>query len=143
MEPIFTIPYSEYSVIIELENLINEKKKYSFLIPSKRNQKGYDFVIINNKNGKILRFQVKSVKLEIGEKKQNCFSFENLIYNNKYTKEETDYFVYYGLFEKQDNKEKRSKNQKEKIKWEKFILIFSFEEYKNEVIKRIFQNPIF
>ena len=89
MEGIFTLPYSEYEVLNQLQKKLKKSEGYSFYIPTSRQQKGVDFIVNNNKSNKFCRFQVKSSrsyidrprKLKSGEVKEVKYRF-NLWFNN-------------------------------------------------------------
>ena len=59
MEPIFTISYSEYSVISELSHYLKKNDGYSLYIPASRQEKGVDFILRNSRSRKCVSFQVK------------------------------------------------------------------------------------
>ena len=101
MDAIFTLPYSEYEVINELKN------KYSFYIPTSRQQKGIDFIIHNSVLNKSLRIQVKSSRSLINEpvKKSNRkrkyiynFWFNNFIEKAKINNGIVDFYLLFGLY---------------------------------------------
>ena len=108
MEGVFTLPYSEYEVINELQKKFKKSDGYSFYIPTSRQQKGIDFIFHNNKINKMLRVQVKSSrsyinkprKLKSGRIKSVKFKytlwFRNFI--NKYKKDNADYYILFGLY---------------------------------------------
>ncbi|MBL7135865.1 MAG: hypothetical protein ISS81_04625 [Candidatus Marinimicrobia bacterium] len=45
MEGVFSLPYSEYEVINQLQKKLKKSEGYSFYIPTSRQQKGIDFII--------------------------------------------------------------------------------------------------
>lgn len=59
MDAIFTIPYSEYAVIDQINQKV-KKKGISVYVPASRQEKGADFLLVNNKTRKTKLFQVKA-----------------------------------------------------------------------------------
>jgi len=59
MDPIFTLPYSEYAAISAFSKIFT-KKKYAILVPSSRQQAGIDFAVMKGGTQRVLRVQVKS-----------------------------------------------------------------------------------
>ena len=135
MEGIFTLPYSEYEVINQLQKNMTKSEWYSFYIPTSRQQKGIDFLIHNNKTNKVLRIQVKSSRsyvakpkeLKSGKIKDIKYKY-HLWFNNfldKYPKGNADYYILFGLYplyESDQNMDSRV------ISWKSLILCFSEEE---------------
>lgn len=135
MENIFSLPYSEYEVIVELQKKLTKKDGNAFYIPTSRQQKGIDFIIHNNKTNKLLRIQVKSSrsyidkpkKLKSGKIKEPKFRY-NLWFNNfieRYQEDNADYYILFGLYPQY----KATKNIKSKNAfWNSIILCFSEKE---------------
>ena len=71
MNPIFTIPYSEYKAIDYLSQLFKKKDGYSIFLPVSRQEKGVDFILIKRikKSVKTVTFQVKSSRPYVLKKK--------------------------------------------------------------------------
>ncbi len=124
MEAKFTIPYSEYAVIEELSTHLNKVKGYSFYIPTSRQQKGVDFLIINSQSNKCLRLQVKSSRnynSRNGTIGKNNYRY-NLWFNNfkkNYAEAVADYYILFGLYPLYSNE--KSINSKRYF-WNKIIL---------------------
>ncbi len=135
MEGIFTLPYSEYQVINQLQKKLAKSDGNSYYIPVSRQQKGIDFIIHNNLSNKIIRIQVKSSrsyfqkpkKLKSGKIRDVKYKY-HLWFNNfldKYEKNNADYYILFGLYPVyQQNKNIKSKS----IFWENLILCFSEKE---------------
>lgn len=123
MESIFTLPYSEYEVINQLQRKLTKSDGNSFYIPTSRQQKGVDFIVHNNKSNKIIRFQVKSSRAYLGNEKDKYKYY--LWFNNfleRYARGNADYYILFGLYPDY----RIGKNIKSKAPiWKSLILCFS------------------
>jgi len=139
MEWIFTLPYSEYEVINQLQKYLKKSNGYSCYVPTSRQQKGIDFIIHNNKTNEILRIQVKGSRSFSGEPKEMksgkikykySLRFNNFI--SRYEDDNADYYLLFWLYPVYDVK----KNIKSKADFRKtLILCFSEKEMKNYLKK--------
>ena len=138
MEAIFTLPYSEYEVINQLQKKLGKlikSKGISFYIPTSRQQKGIDFIIHNNETKKVLRMQVKSSRAYVdepnGKNYQYNFWFNNFI--DKYKPDVADYYILFGLYPVYVS----DKNIKSKTDfWKSITLCFSDKDM-NELLKSV------
>lgn len=134
MEPIFSLPYSEYESITQIQKAIRSRR-FSYYIPLSRQQKGIDFLIHDNqKSNKIIRFQVKSSKtyLDIPPKKikNKLYSFHlwlnNFMGYSNYHNNLTDWFIIFGLYPiKSAKSTTKSKSLKD---WKPIVLCFEEKE---------------
>ena len=143
MEGIFTLPYSKYEVIVQLQKKFSKKEGFAFYIPTSRQQKGIDFIIHNDKKNIMKRIQVKSSRsyvdtpktLKSGKIKSVKYKY-NLWFNNfidKYDKNNADYYILFGLFPVYTQDENiKSKN----IFWKSLILCFNEKEMQ-ELLKQV------
>ena len=143
MEGIFTLPYSEYEVIVQLQKKFSKKEGFAFYIPTSRQQKGIDFIIHNDKKNIMKRIQVKSSRsyvdtpktLKSGKVKSVKYKY-NLWFNNfidKYDKNNADYYILFGLFPVYTQDENiKSKD----IFWKSLILCFNEKEMQ-ELLKQV------
>ena len=143
MEGIFTLPYSEYEVIVQLQKKFSKKEGFAFYIPTSRQQKGIDFIIHNDKKNIMKRIQVKSSRsyvdtpktLKSGKVKSVKYKY-NLWFNNfidKYDKNNADYYILFGLFPVYTQDENiKSKD----IFWKSLILWFNEKEMQ-ELLKQV------
>lgn len=143
MEGIFTLPYSEYEVIVQLQKKFSKKEGFAFYIPTSRQQKGIDFIIHNDKKNIMKRIQVKSSRsyvdtpktLKSGKVKSVKYKY-NLWFNNFFEKIENnnaDYYILFGLFPVYTQDENiKSKN----IFWKSLILCFNEKEMQ-ELLKQV------
>lgn len=143
MDGIFTLPYSEYEVIVQLQKKFSKKEGFAFYIPTSRQQKGIDFIIHNDKKNIMKRIQVKSSRsyvdtpktLKSGKVKSVKYKY-NLWFNNfidKYDKNNADYYILFGLFPVYNQDENiKSKN----TFWKSLILCFTEKEMQ-ELLKQV------
>ncbi len=131
MEAIFTLPYSEYESIVQTQKRM-KKDSYSVFVPVSRQQKGIDFLILNLRNNKNLRVQVKSSRSYVLKEKKNHTNKQrfdyNFLFNNfsdKYHRGLADIYYLFGLY--QEYKTDKKVNSKMGI-WKSFILVFTDEE---------------
>lgn len=130
MEGIITLPYSEYDVINKMSKLLKKSDGYSFYIPTSRQQKGVDFVILKEKSNKHLRIQVKSSRSYV--KGDNFFLwFNNFV--DKYEEDNADLYVLYGLYPILKEGHKVSTKKKA---WNSVILCFNEKEM-HEFLKQV------
>lgn len=132
MEPIFTLPYSEYFVVNELSKHFRKKEDFSILIPSSRQQKGFDLVTYNSKNGKSITIQVKSSRTYYGKmnKRNNSKKdYQNYMWFNKFEIEEpgSNYYILFGVFPNKIKGKRQDKSKPNKW-WDRLFLIFTKDE---------------
>lgn len=130
MDPIFTVPFSEYEAINELKKKL--KGGCSFYVPTSRQQKGIDFIIHNNEKNQFLRVQVKSSRSYVSEPRvkrtgtrayKYTFLFSNFM--DKYKPGNADYYLLFGLYPMYNTKA-NIKSRKEF--WKTMILCLSEKE---------------
>lgn len=128
MEPIFTLPYSEYEVANELSKHFKKIKGYSILLPLSRQQKGFDLVLYNSKTKKSLRIQIKSSRTYPGNEPKRKTKKEKFKYytwfNKFYVKKGiSDYYVLFDLYSKDIKKGIKLDHSRERKKWYSFIIL--------------------
>lgn len=105
MDGIFSLPYSEYETILQVQKRFKKSEGLSVFIPVSRQQKGVDFVIVNTKNHKMLTVQVKGSRsynaTEIPKRsKKELFKY-NFWFNNfvhRYVEGQADVYMLFGLY---------------------------------------------
>lgn len=122
MEPIFTLPYSEYLVIEELGKRLKKSEGYAIYVPTSRQQKGVDFVIHNTKTNKFARVQVKGSRSYSSEG-MNYLWFGNFV--DRYEKGNADFYMLFGLYQVFQNGKKGVRAGKF---WKPLVLCFSEAE---------------
>jgi hypothetical protein len=132
MEAIFTLPYSEYEAVLRTQKFFKKNEGFAVFVPTSRQQKGIDFVILNTSNSKVLRVQVKSSRSYVrhnqpAKSKSNHFIY-NFWFNNfldRYEPNIADVYFLFGLYPIYDT----NGNIKSKKKfWESLILAFTDTE---------------
>jgi len=102
MEPVFTIPYSEYAVINEFSRHLGKRAGFSIYIPASRQQKGVDFLLHNSRRNKCLRFQVKGSRCYPNDNPDNLRRLKYTLWFNNFVKRyapgEADFYVLFGLY---------------------------------------------
>jgi hypothetical protein len=116
MEPVFTLPYSEYAVVNEFSHHFGKRDGFSIYVPASRQEKGVDFLLHYSNNNSCLRFQVKSSRSYINNNQHSLksmpspilgeapasaiykynFWFNNFI--NRYRPNQADFYVLFGLY---------------------------------------------
>lgn len=103
MEPIFTLPYSEFVVAKELLKHFKKKEGYSISVPISRQQKGFDILLYNQKIKKSLAIQVKSSRTYEGtiptrKLKRERFKYSMWFNTFQLEKGLADFYVFFGLY---------------------------------------------
>jgi hypothetical protein len=102
MDPILTIPFSEITVINELEKLFKKREGYSIAIPSSRQQKGFDIILYNSFTKKNLTIQIKGSRTYAPPppKRLKTERFKNYTWFNSFKPEkgQSDYYILFGLY---------------------------------------------
>jgi hypothetical protein len=71
MEAVFSLPYSEYEAIIQIQRHFKKNDGFSVFVPTSRQEKRIDFIVLNTSNCKVLRFQVKGSRPFVPSKPNN------------------------------------------------------------------------
>lgn len=102
MDPVLTLPFSENMVVNELEKKFKKRDGYSILIPSTRQQKGFDLLIYNSKTKKCITIQVKGSRTysPIPPRNKAITKFKNYTWFSKFKIEKglADFYILFGLF---------------------------------------------
>lgn len=128
MQPIFTLPYSEYAVA----NVLNEKfKDYSIFVPASSQEKGIDLILYNRKAAanRVVTIQVKSSRTYMNQKITKSQPFRYYLWLNRFeVQENADLYFLTGIYPNipQNFKEVNCNS----IKWDSIILVFTNEEMK-------------
>lgn len=104
MEPVFTLPYSEYAVVNEFSQHFGKRDGFSIYVPASRQEKDVDFLLHYSNDNTCLRFQVKSSRSYINENQRSLAKgalkyhlwFNNFI--NRYRPNQADIYVLFGLY---------------------------------------------
>jgi len=122
MEGVFTLPYSEYDVINKMTTYFKKKHNFGFYVPTSRQQKGVDFLLMNHYSGKVARVQVKASRSWFNGN-EHFFWFNNFL--ERYEENTADYYILYGMYPQLKKGEKVNSKAKS---WSSVILCFSEKE---------------
>ena len=133
MEPIFTLPYSEFVVANELGKFFKKNKGYSISIPLSRQQKGFDIILYNQKTKKAITIQVKSSRTYAGEipkRKLKHERFKHYTWFNTFHIQRgySDYYILFGVYTKSIEKKKLDKSRKISKWYSHILLLFNEKE---------------
>ena len=131
MEPVFNLPFAEWTVINELEKHFSKTEGYTVLIPSSRQQKGFDIILYNNFSKKSLTIQVKGSRTYTPKppKRKTIIRYKNYTWFNSFNaaKGLSDYYILLGLYIKVPNKESVTTNINNQ-NWFDFVLLLFTED---------------
>jgi hypothetical protein len=129
MEPVFTIPYSEYAVANRLSALFPAKDGFSILIPASRQEKGIDLVLARRSPSglRAVTLQVKSSRTYSPKPTKGIvakkFRF-NTWFNRFDVPDEADYVFLVGLYPPEEGRSRRRRP----TWWSEMILVFTHDE---------------
>lgn len=138
MEPVFTIPYSEYRAIDIVSRLISKhirkdkKEGYCTMIPASRQQKGLDFAVVKTvkSENKCVTFQVKGSRAyfpDEGTKANKARRYKYTSLFNRFTPpEEADIVILMVLYP-----EHFLGNKVNEVPWKPVCLAFTRDELKS------------
>lgn len=130
MEPIFTLPYSEFRVALELLKNFPKKEGYSVYVPLSRQEKGVDLILarrFENNKKKLITIQVKSSRFYPGT---HLTEFD-ICFKTFKVPEKADFIFLFAVYPDTDEKSRKTLSM-----WLPLILVFSNEEM-NEFIKSV------
>jgi len=133
MDPILILPFSENMVVNELERKFPKRDGYSILIPSTRQQKGFDIVLFNKKTNRCLTIQIKGSRTynrTLPKRKSKKEKFKNYTWFNKFNIQKglADYYILFGLFITNPTNEIDAKRIKKTDWYDHILLMFSEAE---------------
>jgi hypothetical protein len=132
MDPILTLPFSENMVVNELEKKFNKRHGYSILIPSTRQQKGFDLLMYNNKTKRCLTIQVKGSRTYNPNPPRNesIIRYRNYTWFSKFKIEKglADFYILFGLFITNPARTEKSRSVKGNDWYDHILMIFSEDE---------------
>jgi hypothetical protein len=129
MEPIFSLPYSEFCVAQQLARLLRPSQGYSLYIPTSRQQPGVDLVIARRHKGKVrvACIQVKSSRTysrpAVTVRTKTAFRYETW-FKNFECPPQADFFCLVALYPAVDSAQRRELG----TWWAPQILLFSQAE---------------
>ena len=126
MEPVFTLPYSEYGAANLLMRHFKRSRGYSLFVPVSRQEKGVDLVLTKRSAAKIaaVTFQVKSSRTysKPPPKRSDTAHFTYYTWFNRFrVAREADFFLLFGLYPPDEGRTKKSAASW----WSAMVLLFS------------------
>jgi hypothetical protein len=122
MEPVFTLPYSEFRVATRLADLFKKKEGFSVLLPSSRTEKGFDLGLL--KHGvkrSIITIQVKASRTWEHDEEYRTHETR---FSRFAVPDEADWIFLVGIYPPGEGKTRKSGA----IWWQEVILCFRRKE---------------
>jgi hypothetical protein len=129
MEPVFTLPYSEFRTANRLAEFFKKQKGFSVLLPSSRTEKGFDLALLkqNGVKRKVITIQVKASRT-YDQKPPKRESTQRFAYGTRFKSfsvpPETDWIFLVVIFPNSEDKTRKSSA----AWWQEIILCFSRKE---------------
>ncbi|OHD07313.1 MAG: hypothetical protein A2Y41_04805 [Spirochaetes bacterium GWB1_36_13] len=143
MDPIISLPYTEYAVASHLSKYFKTNENYSLFAPLSRQEKGVDLLLSKREEfkTKTISIQVKASRTYSPEppKRENTKRFSFYTWFNRFeVPKEADLFALIGIYPPIDNR-----TQKMKTWWDAVILILNYNEMSDFVnnVKTIQGKP--
>jgi len=126
MEPVFTLPYSEFRTANRLAEFFKKQNGYSILLPSSRTEKGFDLALLKQNGGKhkLITIQVKASRTYSGKPpKHEPFAYRTW-FQTFSVPQETDWVFLVGMYPGSEDRTRKSSA----TWWQEIILCFSRDE---------------
>lgn len=129
MEPVFSLPYSEFCVAQRLSRLFPARLGYSLHAPLSRQEPGVDLLLSRRKAGRttVASIQVKSSRTysrdKVGARARRPYRYDTW-FNNFECPKEADFFCLVALYPAVDAAQKRELG----TWWSPLILLFTQKE---------------
>lgn len=132
MEPVFTLPYSEYLAANLLSRHFKAKAGYSLFVPTSRQEKGIDILLTkrSNQSYKCASFQVKASRTysPAPPKRETTIRYSYYTWFNTFqVPSEADFFLLVGIYPPEENRTKKVAHSW----WNSVVLMFTQEEMKS------------
>ena len=126
MEPVFTLPYSEFRTANRLAEFFKKQEGFSVLLPSSRTEKGFDLALLkqNGTKRRIITIQVKASRTYSGKPpKWEPYAYRTW-FQTFLVPDETDWIFLVGMYPNSEDKTRKSGA----AWWQEIILCFSRKE---------------
>ena len=117
----FTLPFPEYDIANILQKEFSKKDNFSVAIPTSRQQKFYDLLLVKGGSKRAVTIQVKSSRTYLSDK-ENEHQFFSWLNHFDIKDNYSDFYFIYMTFPLFDE------HFKPKAKWERKILVFNQKE---------------
>ena len=129
MDPVFTLPYSEFRTANRLAEFFKKQDGFSVLLPSSRTEKGFDLALLKQNGVKrnVITIQVKASRTYGGKppKRESTQRFAHYTWFQTFSvPSETDWIFLVGMYPNSEDKTRKSSA----AWWQEIILCFSREE---------------
>lgn len=130
MEPVFTLPWSEYVVAERLQQLFKREEGTTVFLPLSRQEKGVDLALVRKLAGgksRTVTVQVKVSRahLPLPAKRESTVRYKNYLWFNRIGPVGADFYVLIGFFAPDPSSTARSKDPN---KYQDVVLVFSQAE---------------
>lgn len=101
MNPIFTLPYSEFALANQLQHSFPRSEGFSIFVPTSRQEKGIDLILVQRSRGKskVITFQIKSSRTWTPKNpKATQFQYNSLFNNFNVQEEGADYYLIFASY---------------------------------------------
>lgn len=134
MEPIFTLPYSEFRVANLLADYFKSSDGYSVFVPASRQEKGVDLLLARygSKIWRSVSFQIKASRVYLGQppKLQSTRTFRYFTWFNRFdVSDRADFVLLFSLFQQ----EHEGSHNIMASKWMPVVMAFTNREMKRFV----------
>jgi hypothetical protein len=102
MDPVFTLPWTEFHLADRLRTLLAKKDGYSIFIPLSRQEKGTDLAILRSSDSgkKFVTLQIKASRTWLAEPRKSekrRFKY-TMRFNRSSVPKEADFFLFLGMY---------------------------------------------
>jgi hypothetical protein len=129
MEPVFTLPYTEFVVAEQLSKSLGKAQGYAVCVPLSRQQRGMDLLVHNLRTGKSATVQIKSSRAYANRSSRNRLPRRAYDYHLWFNAFDTgaptaDFYALIGLFPRRRLSSRRlSRARRPSNWWQSIILI--------------------
>jgi hypothetical protein len=133
MDPVFTLPYTEFCIANYLNEKFKSKDGYSIYVPLSRQEKGVDLILAKRQGTDCssISIQVKASRTYSPKPPKNKKIIRHIYYTwfNRYKiPEEADFFTLVGIYPPEENRTLKTRCHSW---WSSIVLLFTQKEMKS------------